>query len=92
MCFRVGRYAFFDGCDEWKVKRPPICCSKTADHFLHKYGYSSANEVGENGMRPLHYAAFEGSVAAVSALVAAGAEVDCRDVADFPRGGGCTPS
>ena len=62
MGLRGGGYASFDGCDEWKVKRPPICCSKTADHFLHKYGYSSANEVGENGMRPLHYAAFEGSV------------------------------
>lgn len=61
------------------------------EDFLAKYGFSSVHDNSEIGMSPLHYAAYEGNAFAIHALVAAGAEVDVRDVNEFPRGGGSTP-
>ena len=81
---------FFDGAD----------CSRSINEvkeeesinaFLTRYEFASVNEVGETGMYPLHYAAYEDNARMVRELVAAGAHVNCRDVDHAPFGAGATP-
>ena len=74
---------FFDGSATWKP--PPLL---SVDGFLQKYEFSSVNAVGQNGMRPLHYATYEDNAPLARLLLDAGAEIDARDAGTYPYGSG----